>query len=345
MTLGSPVSSPSSLSWGQGPPLSSLSLTSPTSPQHTPHAPHHLNYSLQHQQQPLPPPQHNQHPQFQHQMSNSGFLPGFLLGDPNNSGVSGSPNLSSVSPTKLRGAPTPGTPACALPAPRGPQLLKENASRSLRGSPVAEKHSGPPTTSLLGSLTPAKASPLPASPFTPLSRGLQQAGSDSLVFPPPGSGSAVQEAEEGREGGDSWVTVWGFPPAAASFVIEQFSGCGAVLQHVMPPNSNWMHLRFQTRMQASKALSKSGTVLGGTLMVGVGPCKDSNLTLSDGDKENSVLNTSLCAAGGTNTPRTIRPLTQAYKEAHNEHKVVPSTNTPNKDSGIVGKAMGYMFGW
>ena len=77
--------------------------------------------------------------------------------------------------------------------------------------------------------------------------------------------SCVQEGD----GGDpcvaplaTWVTVWGFPPSAASFILQQvsciwvssdsnaflqFGACGTVLQHVMPPNSNWMHIRFQTR--------------------------------------------------------------------------------------------------
>ena len=82
-------------------------------------------------------------------------------------------------------------------------------------------------------------------------------------------------------------------------------------------------------MQASKALSKNGSVLGGSLMVGVGPCKEASLSLShcEGGGDTSLLNTSslntsaVTRAGGNNTPRTIRPLTQAYKEAHTEHKV------------------------
>lgn len=45
------------------------------------------------------------------------------------------------------------------------------------------------------------------------------------------------------------------------------------------------------------------------------------------------------------TPRTIRPLTQAYKEAQADNAVVPNTNTPVKSSGFVSKAMEYMFGW
>ena len=43
--------------------------------------------------------------------------------------------------------------------------------------------------------------------------------------------------------------------------------------------------------------------------------------------------------------RSIRPLTQSFKAAHNEHDVSGIVNTPNKNSGIVTKAMEYIFGW
>ena len=36
---------------------------------------------------------------------------------------------------------------------------------------------------------------------------------------------------------------------------------------------------------------------------------------------------------------------QAYKEAQEDNRVVPGTNTPTRNNGIVGRAMEYMFGW
>ena len=36
---------------------------------------------------------------------------------------------------------------------------------------------------------------------------------------------------------------------------------------------------------------------------------------------------------------------QAYKDAQDENKVVPGTNTPTRSNGIVSRAMEYMFGW
>ena len=49
---------------------------------------------------------------------------------------------------------------------------------------------------------------------------------------------------------------------------------GTILQHHIPPNGNWMNIRFQTKLQAQKALGRTGRVFGGSLMVGVSPCLD-----------------------------------------------------------------------
>ena len=118
------------------------------------------------------------------------------------------------------------------------------------------------------------------------------------------------------------MTVFGFPPSAATYILKQFSLCGTVLQHHVPVNGNWMHIRFQTRTQAQSALSRSGKILGGTLMIGVTLCPESEAmaeaAAGDGlqdSRNNLSLSTSL------NTSRSVRPLAQAYKSAQNEHEV------------------------
>lgn len=141
----------------------------------------------------------------------------------------------------------------------------------------------------------------------------------------------------------------------------------------MPPNGNWMKIRFQTKMQAQKALGRSGRVFNGNLMIGVSVCLDppqdainaSQLLDQTGtnlDASVVSLNSSLASHN-----RSIRPLTQSYKAAHNEHEVSSSlksklrfkifvifkkklqvsaiANTPNKNAGIVSRAMEYVFGW
>ena len=47
---------------------------------------------------------------------------------------------------------------------------------------------------------------------------------------------------------NNWVTVFGFPPSAASFILSQFAQLGTILQHHIPPNGNWMHLKYQTKL-------------------------------------------------------------------------------------------------
>ena len=132
-------------------------------------------------------------------------------------------------------------------------------------------------------------------------------------------------------------------------------------------------------MQAQKALNRSNRVMGGSIMVGVSPCTDTAIMEQDAANAsclNASVNQSHVAAaetsimtlnssiGGSQLNRSIRPMTQAYKTAQSENQVrspflmyfkfnyqclslqiTSATNTPNKSSGIVGKAMEYIFGW
>lgn len=280
-----------------------------------------------------------------------GYLPGYLMGDPHqmSPGTSvitrqlSSPNKLNRSMSNMSSTGMVSTPTTPLPysSARGPGLLKETLNHSGRLQSRSDKPGGPPTTSLLSGLTPN-------STFnSPFSRFDTTAGFDGT---PSRTHEIRTQGEEGVDPHSLWVTVFGFPPSAASYVISQLSACGTVLQHVLPPNANWMHIRFQTRLQARKALSKNGAVLGGTIMVGVAPCTELAV-LDQTNVNSSVLDSSISGSGVANistnfgTPRTIRPLTQAFKEAQSENKVVPGTNTPNKNSGLVSKAMEYIFGW
>lgn len=280
-----------------------------------------------------------------------GYLPGYLMGDPHQMSP-GAPVITRQlsSPSKLNRSmsnmsstgmvSTPTTPL-QFTSTRGPGLLKETLNHSGRLQSRSDKPGGPPTTSLLSGLTPN------STINSPFNRFDTTAGFDGT---PSRTHEIKNQGEDGVDPASLWVTVFGFPPSAASYVISQLGACGTVLQHLLHPNANWMHLRFQTRLQARKALSKNGTVLGGTIMIGVCPCTDTSV-LEQSAVSCSVLDSSITGSGVANisnnfgTPRTIRPLTQAFKEAQSENKVVPGTNTPNKNSGIVSKAMEYIFGW
>ncbi|KAK1576646.1 hypothetical protein Q3G72_015535 [Acer saccharum] len=71
---------------------------------------------------------------------------------------------------------------------------------------------------------------------------------------------------------EEWVTVYGFSPADTNLVLREFEKCGVILKHVPGPReANWMHILYQNRADAQKALSKNGMQINGVLIVGVKP--------------------------------------------------------------------------
>ncbi|XP_067891676.1 nucleoporin NUP35 isoform X2 [Heterodontus francisci] len=153
---------------------------------------------------------------------------------------------------------------------------------------------------------------------------------------------------------DTWITVFGFPPASASYILLQFAQYGNILKHVMSNNGNWMHLQYQSKLQARKALSKDGKIFGEAIMVGVKPCIDKSVmeTFDRGRGSLfSVFSPPVSTVGtpiqSPSTPRTtaMRPLAAAYKASSSDYQVVSDRQTPRKDESLVSKAMEYMFGW
>ncbi|XP_010545674.1 PREDICTED: nuclear pore complex protein NUP35 [Tarenaya hassleriana] len=71
---------------------------------------------------------------------------------------------------------------------------------------------------------------------------------------------------------EEWVTVYGFSPGDTNLVLREFEKCGMILKHVPgPKNANWMHILYQNRSDAQKALSKNGMMINGVVIVGVKP--------------------------------------------------------------------------
>lgn len=71
---------------------------------------------------------------------------------------------------------------------------------------------------------------------------------------------------------EEWVTVYGFSPCETNLVLREFEKCGQVLKHVAGPrDANWMHILYQNRSDAQKALNKNGMLINGVLIVGVKP--------------------------------------------------------------------------
>lgn len=308
----------------------------------------------------------------------TGFLPGYLMGEYSQQGtgrmvsptklnrsisqnVAGTPQTPVGTPTlqnRVNGFLTPSTPAAHTSTPGG----------SLR-NPTTDKQTtgGPPTCGLYS--TPKQRRVLHAAASISIGGGTPIGGSlhgtpvlgshnHSMNTPTHQLNASVDELGTSTcHEGSTWITVFGFPSSAASYILQQFSQCGTVLQHYIPANGNWMNIRYQTKMQAQSALGRHGRIMGGTLMIGVVPFKgDVNMSgmqnnsqileqRPGGGRLDSSQIANISSNLGSTPSKSIRPLTQAYKAAQSEHEVSLRSNTPSKNDGIVSRAMEYMFGW
>ncbi|XP_029385800.1 LOW QUALITY PROTEIN: nucleoporin NUP35 [Echeneis naucrates] len=282
------------------------------------------------------------------------FLPGFLMGDlpapptpqPRSFGLS-VPMMES-----------PGTPRGG--GRRG--LAVSSASHPVVPTPK-DKSGAPPVRSIHHDMmavgTPLNAhrqvsqllpfpvmqSPLSARQAATPGTGMQQVClSTAQVDPFYSQGESLSSDDQLDQ---TWVTVFGFPPASASYILLQFAQYGNILKHTVRWASpgNWMHLQYQSRLQARKALSKDGKVFGDAIMVGVKPCIDKSV-MDSSDVVSSPLSNSFSTSALPSTPRSaIRPLSATYRSSSSDYQVVSDRQTPRKDDSFVSKAMEYMFGW
>lgn len=146
---------------------------------------------------------------------------------------------------------------------------------------------------------------------------------------------------------DTAVTVFGFPPAAASFILQQFSQYGTVEKHEIHNNGNWLHVKYQTKIQAKKALSKNGKIFARSIMIGVLPCIKQEISAMEAD-----LNSSGVVGSSVGTPQvdkkvsTMRSLSStAGSVKSTSDAICEEKRTPSKKDSVVGKALDYVFGW
>ncbi|XP_076858252.1 nucleoporin NUP35 isoform X2 [Brachyhypopomus gauderio] len=299
--------------------------------------------------------------------SGAQFLPGFLLGDlpapttpqPRPFGLTGggvemrAPLLAGGSPPQPV-VPTPKDKSGAPPV----RSIYDDLSNSpgVGMSPLTSRKQpfSVLQTPLSGTGTPGS---IP-SVFSPAGVGQHSTLSPAQVDPFFTQGDALTSEDQLDE---TWVTVFGFPPASASYILLQFTQYGNILKHTMSNAGNWMHIQYQSKLQARKALSKDGKVFGEAIMIGVKPCIDKSVMegpqkASTGSRCVGLLNTppvrAVCtpthtgSAHAGSTPRSaMRPLSAAYKTSSSEYQVVSDRDTPRKDDSFVSKAMEYMFGW
>ncbi|KAF5880157.1 nucleoporin NUP53, partial [Clarias magur] len=123
---------------------------------------------------------------------------------------------------------------------------------------------------------------------------------------------------------DTWVTVFGFPPASASYILLQFAQYGNILKHVMSNSGNWMHIQYQSKLQARKALSKDGKIFGEAIMIGVKPCIDKSV-MECSDRSSAAVFTppvkNNTSVSSISTPRSaMRPLSTPLTHTNAEYQ-------------------------
>ena len=285
--------------------------------------------------------------------SQTNYLPAYLLG-----GGSASPSF--VSPTLSSSQHSPARQGRLLNISQ--QQLPARIDTSDAGAAPLIKQSGPPVASLYETqltspyITQERRKLFQESCSNPnittqttilgantsldqsitlnLSAGLNSLPANSLLSPAQVDPFYTQGEELTPEDtlDQCWVTVFGFPPNSVSFILDQFSQYGTILHHVTVPGANWLHLKYHTPLQAKKALSKNGKVFGTSIMVGVQQCINKSLMTSS-PGESSI---------SKRTP--MRPLTSSYKVPVGDNSLTDA-NTPQKNTGVLSKAMEYVFGW
>ncbi|XP_074001937.1 nucleoporin NUP35-like [Numenius arquata] len=205
-------------------------------------------------------------------------------------------------------------------------------------TPAMKKTSSLGRSPLVGTMasTPGRAPSMlsPASAWQRRSMTLSPAQPDRFYAP-----VYSRRAEDQLDG--RWVTVYGFSQASASYILHQFAQYGNILKHVMSNTGNWMHICYQSELEARKALSKDGRIFGDCIRIGVKPCTDKSV-MARSSTSTSVDGTAVQHINHTTRFPTMRPL--ACKACASHYQVFLERQTPRKGESIVSKALGYVFG-
>lgn len=303
----------------------------------------------------------------------SPFLPGYLLGDHStHQHLMSSPRLWSSGSSNSSAPRTTGGQSGTMTPSAGSTLARKESVRT-------PKPGGPPTKSLFSSpsspdghlsqlgaasdhnrsmssttLRHVVSSPAPFSSGVYQSpRGdtsLQAVNQSQIVPVSPAQVDPFYTQGDLKSGDildDTWVTVFGFPPGATSFILQQFSQYGTIIRHIVASECNWMHIHYTTKMQAKKALSKDGKIYGGCMKIGVTPCIEKTI-MEERENQASFVTQDLrkLSQDSISTSLTpIRPLTAAYMASRGEYEVLKDKPTPKRDTSLVTKLKEYMFGW
>lgn len=221
---------------------------------------------------------------------------------------------------------------------------------------------GPPTRSLFDALEVGQAPPGYTSfveqnvtSATSQSRLMSNTIGSPVIFPDVPMNLNLNTSES--QGLLQWVTVFGFLPTDVNAVLSHISSRVRIVdKHLGPqPQSNWIHLKCASEQEAQRALTCNGSIVSGSIMIGVIPCTDEGVVMST-DKENRAkLNGSIRSLSSivktSQSPnvngrwRKLRSLATDYNQHLSPQAAQSSENVPQKSISLVSRAMDYVFGW
>ncbi|KAL3282395.1 hypothetical protein HHI36_005580 [Cryptolaemus montrouzieri] len=283
--------------------------------------------------------------------TNPNFLPGFLIGD-----SQPTPTALSTSPGRNRHN-SASFNKVSMNSPETRNLRQKLFSPHVPDSPfqspfvpLSEK-GGPPKQGLFDAVDNRRnlgpGSPILSSTIAPycetsafnesISRINEETLNSSINMNMLNESSRFNNSNLNRlEKIDSnWVTVFGFPPSAMSLILAQLSNCGTIVERILPSQGNWVHLKFSNSNEVSRALTLNGKCINNNIMIGV------HLYHNKENKENNGSNSTVFTS-----PIRARSLRQSFTSPqHMNNSVVLPQNVPQKSTGLVNKAIEYVFGW
>jgi len=246
----------------------------------------------------------------------------------------------------------------ASPAERKQQRISPNNSSSQEGAPPTESlyandyvassvgEAEAAKTNALLNVTPGRMSQsaLDNSVFSPRPETIPQ--SPAQIDPFYSEGDAISSDNVLD---DTSVTVFGFPSASSSYILQQFSQYGTIEKHEIHNAGNWMHIKYQTKIQAKKALSRNGKIFARSIMIGVCPCIKKEISSMEAEHNSSAVGipvgTPQVDAKRLSSMRALSSTGSLLKSASTSESMVDDRRTPQKKDSVVGKALDYVFGW
>lgn len=151
---------------------------------------------------------------------------------------------------------------------------------------------------------------------------------------PASSYKVIPTSGQAQDFDDVWVTVFGFSQAEVPLVLQEFHKCGDILSWGTygQPQANFLHVQFQNKYAAQRALQRNGEQLTPGLVVGVKPLNA---------RHRRAIET--YSADSSSSPlQLLRPQPvseRPYRVEHASGQVVPRPR-----GSLVGKVYEYVFG-